>query len=83
LLDVAVEDDVEERLLAAEVVVELRLVRPGGRGDAVDAPAGQAVLGELGRRRLEEAFPAGVPVAIRAATASTLSTIRLVVRREP
>ena len=36
-----------EALLALEVVVEHRLVDPGAAGDAVDARAGEAALGEF------------------------------------
>ena len=36
-----------ERLLAAEVVVQHRLVDAGAAGDAVDAGAGIAAFGEL------------------------------------
>ena len=36
-----------EALLALEVVVEHRLVDLGAAGDAVDAGAGEAALGEL------------------------------------
>ena len=36
-----------EALLALEVVVEHRLVHPGAAGDAVDAGAGEAALGEF------------------------------------
>ena len=41
------EDLAVERGLAAEVVVDHRLVEAGGGGDAVDAGAGEAVGGEL------------------------------------
>ena len=44
-----------ERRLAAEVVVDHRLVEAGGAGDAVDAGAGEAVGRELGGGRGEEA----------------------------
>ena len=36
-----------EALLAVEVVVEHRLVHAGAAGDAIDAGAGEAALGEL------------------------------------
>ncbi len=42
------EDLAVERRLAAEVVVDHRLVEAGGAGDAVDAGAGEATGGELG-----------------------------------
>ena len=44
-----------ERLLAAEVVVEHRLVDAGAAGDAVHAGAGVAALGELERGGGEDA----------------------------
>ena len=43
------EDLAVERGLAAEVVVDHRLVQARGAGDAVDAGAGEAARGELGR----------------------------------
>ena len=42
------EDLAVERRLAAEVVVDHRLVDAGGAGDAVDVGAGVAAGGELG-----------------------------------
>jgi hypothetical protein len=53
----AFEDGGEEPVLVAEVVVDGPLVGLGVRGDAVDAGAGDTVLGELGGRRREDAFP--------------------------
>ena len=41
------QQDAIEPLLALEVVVEHRLVDAGAAGDAIDAGAGEAVLGEL------------------------------------
>jgi hypothetical protein len=52
------DDDVEQAFLAAEVAVELGLVRVRRRDDAVDPGAGDAALGELRRGRVEDA-PAG------------------------
>ena len=50
-----VQDLAVERRLAAEVVVDHRLVHAGGTGDPVDAGAGEAMGRELGGGRGEEA----------------------------
>src|SRR5439155_15287055 len=46
--EMAAQERAIELLLAAEVVVEHGLVDAGATGDAVDAGAGKAALGELG-----------------------------------
>ena len=57
-----------ERRLAAEVVVDHRLVEAGGAGDAVDAGAGEPARGELGGGGGEEPVArAGGPVGLAAA----------------
>ena len=65
-VDVGVHDRVEEAVLVAEVVVDEPLVCPRGRGDSVDARAGDPALCELGgcgrqepllRRRRVPAWP--------------------------
>jgi|GEM_PF-6897714 hypothetical protein len=55
--DDAVEDRVEQRVLAAEVVVDLRLVGPGRPGDTVDPRSSDPAGRELLRRRVEQALP--------------------------
>ena len=56
-----------KRFLVVKVVVEQRLVDAGGFGDGVDARAGQAFLGELGQRGLEDGVAAGLRLAAAAA----------------
>ena len=56
-LDDPVEDGIEQCVLAAEVVVDLRLVGPGRLGDAVDPRARDAAGRELLRGRVEQALP--------------------------
>ena len=55
--------------LAAEVVVDHRLVQAGGVGDAVDARAGEAVGGEGGGGGGEEAVARGIGARRRPAPA--------------
>ena len=47
---------VVNRALAPEVVIEHGLVDPGTAGDAIDAGAGEAAGGELGRSRSQDAL---------------------------
>src|SRR5262249_13511163 len=60
----ALEHGIEEPVLVAEVVVDLRLVRVGGGRDALDAGAGDAVRREFLARGLQEPPPGrgGIPL---------------------
>lgn len=53
----------EEVIFIAEVVVEHLLVDVGGLGDAIDAGSVEAHLGEVRRRRVEDALAGGGGVA--------------------
>jgi hypothetical protein len=57
------QDRGEQLVLAVEVGVDELLVGPGALGDGVDAGAGEAMLGELAGRRVEDPFPGGLGVA--------------------
>ena len=56
-----------QRFLVAKVVIEQRLVDPGGGGDGVHARARQAFLGEFDQRRLQDGAAAGLGLAAGAA----------------
>ena len=55
-----------QRLLVADMVVQHALVGAGGRGDAVDPGAAEAVPGELGQRRVQDALAHALRVALPA-----------------
>ena len=52
-----------QRFLVAEVVIQQRLVDPGGSSDGVHARARETFLGEFDKRRLENRAPAGLGLA--------------------
>ncbi len=55
-VEAGLHDLVEEGILVAEPGVDALLARFRGLGDAIDAGAGDAVLGEFGRSRFEHAL---------------------------
>jgi hypothetical protein len=67
VLDDLVEDRVEQPVLAAEVVVDLRLVRPGLGRDPVHPRAGDAVRAELLAGCLQQSLPGRLSVSGHAA----------------
>ena len=56
-----------ERLLVVEVVIQQRLVHPGGFGDSIDPGARQAFAAELHQRGLQDGLAATVGLAAAAA----------------
>jgi len=56
-------DEAVERLFAAVIGVDAFLAGPRGLGDALDPGTGDAVLGELGGRRSDDAVAGRLGVA--------------------